>query len=514
LSVSTPSRPGSLLIAALTFLFVALRCLQLDADPPSSINGRESRELYAEPPAKSHEARNFALFGAFQLSRADDYQFWRAQSPAWVYPLAGFFHVFGTDYPQLRIFSTLYAALGFALLLAIAHQVSSGGAFVFVGLALAIDAVYFHTARVGFIEPAVGTWVTLAALALLHAERNLRWLIVAHVAFVFAFFSKQAAVYALPFIAFASGYRLLLAFQASNEDRKQAKLVIAAAVLLLVLSGLYIATSDYVRAVLHNVNHVILGSDAPPRNQYRGLKTLLFRLRDRERYAHFFSSIPVSGPIAVATLLAYGVQAVRTRRWPSYRAFVLLGWFASALFAMEVLAKSALRFWTIAVPPAALVAGLGLERAREWMRERGTVWTAQRALIALPLAAAMAWSAYGNFVSLRRPEYTVRDGAARLQQEIGARDATVVGFPSPGIVLGTPYKNFYVRGQFNAERAQILQLGITHLLLRDGKDATEDILQREFPSLMKKLQPRAELQVRGESLKLFDVESRMSSLSK
>src|SRR5262245_34251370 len=133
LETTTPRRE-LLLMAALTVLFLALHCVLLTADAPLDILGREARELYAEPPAKSHEARNWAMFGAFQLSPVDDYQFWRAQSPAWVYPLALFFRVFGTDYPQPRIFSMLYAALGFVLMLAIARRFARPEVWGVIGL--------------------------------------------------------------------------------------------------------------------------------------------------------------------------------------------------------------------------------------------------------------------------------------------------------------------------------------------------------------------------------------------
>ena len=76
------------LLVALTLLFIGLRCWMLTADAPLSVLGRDARELFAEPAAKSHEARNWAVFGAFKVSPVDDYQFWRAQSPATSEPAA------------------------------------------------------------------------------------------------------------------------------------------------------------------------------------------------------------------------------------------------------------------------------------------------------------------------------------------------------------------------------------------------------------------------------------------
>lgn len=491
------------LIAALTLLFIALRCLFLTADAPLRVFGREARELYAEPPAKSHEARNWAMFGAWQLNPADNYQFWRAQSPAWVYPLAGFFRIFGTDYPQLRIFSTLYSALGFALLLVIASRFMRASTVAFVGLALALDPVYFHTSRVGFIEPAVATWVTLVVLALLLAERDLRWLIVAHLACALAVFSKQAGIFSTPLVAFGTLYLGYRADRSTPAARPKLWLAGASAVFVAIASALYMTSAEYVRAIAYNYGHVVLGNNSPAQNRYRGVRSLLFRLYDPERYLHFFGTMPATSLIALATTVYIAVRSIRTRKLPSYAELIMLGWFACALFAMEVIAQSRLRFWTIVIPAAALVAGLGVERAREWLA------THKPSLAALPLAAPLivllGWSAYGHIAYARSAVYTVRDGAREIEQQIGDRPATIVGFASPGIVLGTPYKNFYVRGGFNETREQLQALGITHFLFRrDGGDRTREIVGREFPDFMSGLQPDLALEIRKEPLVLYD----------
>ncbi|HKP63292.1 MAG TPA: hypothetical protein VJV78_41425 [Polyangiales bacterium] len=495
-----------LLTAACVALFVALRCLLLSADPPRTINGRDARELYGEPPAKSHEARNYALFGAFQINQADDYQFWRAQSPAWVYPLAGYFRSFGTDYPQLRTFSTLYAAVGLGLLLWLAAELMRPSVWLFVALTLVLDPVYFHTSRVGFLEPAVATWNALMVLALLRAERSLLWLCVAQLAFVLSFFTKQGALFALPVLLLGSLYLLLRV----ERRRKELWIVMGCAVCLLVVSGIYIAHSDYGRSVEHNVNHVLLGSDWPTRHQYRGIKTLLYRFRDHERYAHFFTSLPITGLLSLATLAGFAVIAVRQRRLPPYREQIVLAWFACAFLAMAVLAKSELRFWTLVVPPAALIAGLGIEHVLRALAARPVSARVRQLPLALPLIALLAWSARGHARFLSDPEYTVRDAALKLRETIGERDATVIGFPSPGIVLGTPYKNFYVRGTFNDQHDQIRALHVTHCLLREINDNTREIMEREFPDVFEHLRPEFEVRVRNETVSLYDIEGRLT----
>jgi hypothetical protein len=493
------------LLFALTLLFIVLRCWMLTADAPLSVFGRDARELFAEPPAKSHEARNWAMFGAFKVSPVDDYQFWRAQSPAWVYPLAGFFRVFGTDYPQLRIFSTLYAALGFALMLAIAARFMRTSTWCFIGLALALDPLYFHTSRVGFIEPAVGTWVTLAVFALLLAERDLRWFVLAVVASTLAVFTKQAGLFVAPLIAFSAIHLGVRAARTSAQERRKLWLVLAAALLVAAIGLIYIASSDYLRALAYNYKHVLLGAQAPAQNRYRGVSSLLFRLYDPERYTHFIGAMPITGVLAALTLLYFVVRAVRARRWPEYAEVIVFGWFVCSLIAMEVIAKSQLRFWTIVIPAAAVVAGIGIDWARDLLHVRRA--SLAPLPLAVPLVALLVLAAYGHIKYARAAVYTVRDGAALIQQQIGDRDATIVGFPSPGIVLGTPYKNFYVRGGFNQTRDQLQALGITHFLFRrDGRDRTREIVEHEFPDFMSTLRPELALEVRTEPLQLFEVE--------
>jgi hypothetical protein len=150
-----------------------------------------------------------------------------------------------------------------------------------------------------------------------------------------------------------------------------------------------------------------------------------------------------------------------------------------------------------------VVAVLLIDRARGWLAtHRPSLLVAP---LALPLVALIGWSAFGHIAFARGAAYTVRDGARQLEQQIGERAATIVGFASPGIVLGTPYKNFYVRGGFNETRDQLQALGITHFLFRrDGRDRTREIVAHEFPDFMAGLSPELALDVRAEPLMLYD----------
>lgn len=93
-------------------LNLGLRLFHLSADAPRSLpNGFRVSAAWRDEAAKSHEARNRALFGKWQTSPVDQYRYWRRQSPAWVYPLAGWFKLAGVGYLQLRLVSVAAAVV-------------------------------------------------------------------------------------------------------------------------------------------------------------------------------------------------------------------------------------------------------------------------------------------------------------------------------------------------------------------------------------------------------------------
>lgn len=495
---------ASAVIACCVLVFIAVRCLELDADTPQRISWHNARELFAEPPAKAHEARNYALFGAFHLNQADKYQFWRAQSPAWVYPLALFFRTFGVDYPQLRVFSTLYAALGLWALLALAARRVQVGAVAFVGVVLALDPVYFHYSRVGLLEPAVSAWLALSMLALVKAKERLPYLLLAHLAFIAAFFTKQAALLALPVLAIGTGIVLHASSRTSpTSERVLRRTIVGVLAVAAVLIAAYVSTDAYRRAVVHNVQHVLLGADDAAQHKWRGVASILFRLMDAERYGHLALSVPITGPMALITLALWLARAIRTRRIDFYELVTGL-WLVCACFAMLVLAKSTLRFWTVVVPPAALVAAAGLDEALRALSQRYRP-AAARLCLGIVLACVVALDLRGLSLTLADPRYTVHDAARAIEQRIGPRHATIVGFESPGTVLGTPYENYFVRTRINDDREALTGLGITHVLARDKREGTHKYFERELPGAWRDMKTVLRLRARNTRYRLLEV---------
>ena len=70
-------------LLALLTLCSALRLWKLELDPPAVVvRGYRGQAHYRDEAAKAHEARNKAKWDQWSLSAADEYGFWRAQSPA------------------------------------------------------------------------------------------------------------------------------------------------------------------------------------------------------------------------------------------------------------------------------------------------------------------------------------------------------------------------------------------------------------------------------------------------
>jgi hypothetical protein len=354
----------------------------------------------------------------------------------------------------------------------------------------------------------VNTWLAGCMLALVLAERRPGWLIAAHWAFVLAFFTKQAALVALPVLAIASVCVLWPRRDRSDVARRVRLAVVVNGALVCALAALYVLNSDYWRAVTHNVNHVLLGSDAPDQNKYSGPLSIVTRIFADGRYRHFFATVPVTGPLALFASVSLALEVVRRRRLP-YAPLVLVGWFVCAFGAMLAIAWSALRFWQIVVLPAALVAGFALDALHAALQRRGRVG------IFKPLALACALvlfcvHAYVLREPLLSPRFTLRDGARAIMQVIGPGEATVVGARSPPMVLGTPYKNFYLRAQFNSSREQLERLAPTHFLFVAKGDGSQKILTRELPAVAEAMVPVLLLEVRGDMLQLYAADQRLA----
>ncbi|MFK7926950.1 MAG: hypothetical protein AB8H79_02085, partial [Myxococcota bacterium] len=160
--------------------FIVLSIMFPEADPTKVLPGFTDHyraELLVEAPAKAHEARNWALFGEWHRNPVDDYQFWRVQSPLWVYPLAWAFRLFGVSYTVLRCISVIYGVIAFVGFLAVARKGLPAPLVAVGAWLLASNLFYSQVARSGLLEVALNAGAVWMVYTLLKAKEHPGWLV-------------------------------------------------------------------------------------------------------------------------------------------------------------------------------------------------------------------------------------------------------------------------------------------------------------------------------------------------
>ncbi len=514
-------RPVALL-ALLLAAFLVFRLTALTADPPDQLpNGANSYELFAEPPAKAHEARSRALFGAWHTNPEDNYQFWRVQSPAWVYPLWIWFEAFGVSYAALRTFSICVSAAGFLLAMAFALRRDSG--LVTAGVAGVLVAVSFYDVlyqRSGLIEVAVGAWLAVLAYSLHRARTDATWIALSALALAAGFLSKQTMVVAIPMFL-VCGLRAYLPWARDPaRSRWRRALPVLFGFFLVALLAYYCTRDDYMRTVTRNFDHVIHGDTTPSEDDVVSAGSLSERLLDVEQWDHgFYSLMPVTAVLSLVQLGRWAatcgwrvVAAVLRRRgpaddrgWSTISALWLLTSLASFLTA-----QSELRFRMLAIAPAsimaaALVADVAAAVARPLAR-RGLRWAR------VPEAAIVLAVLVGALLPDVEAHRTWESGRTYVVQEINQKfgeslthDDVIIGSWAPSLAFETAAQFYYVRAEFNSKRSRLRALAITHVLTMSRRDFSGAILKRVWPSAMKSLKKVSSARYRNRKITLHAV---------
>jgi hypothetical protein len=81
-------------------------------------------------------------------------------------------------------------------------------------------------------------------------------------------------------------------------------------------------------------------------------------------------------------------------------------------------------------------------------------------------------------------------------------------------VFSTPYEHYYVKKHFNASRASLESLRITHLLFSTEGDFTETIVRRRFPNVMRNLKATRTIQAFTATLKLYPLPDTLGTSKK
>jgi 4-amino-4-deoxy-L-arabinose transferase-like glycosyltransferase len=482
-------------IALVLGLYVGVRLVLLSADPPLELpNGRSGIELYVEGAAKAQEARNRALFHRWKTHRDDNYQFWRAQSPVWVYPLSWTFRAFGVGHAQLRVFSILTSAIGLLGVMLIAARRFRGATFLVAGVFLALNYYYLFYTRAGLLEPLVNGFLSLAVFCLALSLRSLWWLAGAVAFFLLAFFSKQTGVVLAPTLLIFSVWSLVTAVRARRPAR-QIAIPLAACAALMICAGIYVCKDQYLRSVSWNLGHALYDRPRAELDLSGGaLASVVDRLRDGARwYEGVFLLMPAALALAVIGCVRIGRRAFESRAIDASDLLVTL-WFASALGSLLLTPLEDVRFCLLLFPPAALLAAEGVAAAAEAVQQLPVRAVVVASLLgAMTAADVVAWAFWA-----KEPQYVIRDTADAISEKIGRQRAVIVGAWAPPVLLGTRYRNYYVKhGNFNTSKKTVKKLGITHILKIGHEDWTWDYVERAVPDVGKRVKLLARYRLWG-----------------
>jgi hypothetical protein len=538
----TPRR-AYLVLAGLLVLFTSLRVWRLDLDAPSTVErGYSGQAQYRDEPAKAHEARNKAKWGAWSLSEADDYGFWRAQSPAWVWGEYAWFRAFGVGLIQARAYVVVQTVLALALLMWLAMIRHGLPAAVATGLLLGLNWSYLVYSRLALMEGALICWLLVATVMLSQIERNPArtglWSLLATLAMLIASTIKQTGLLLVPAFAIAM---ILLGLRAAGDAarlddadarwperlrarlrRREAQITLVCVATLAGALGLVVFSPEYQQRLEFNAAHFTVAREQSVWAQAaQTLARGLFSVRLQLMFTRLGPLILWLATFEVARQLQIWARQRRARRRgdpaPEAKGSLaqamdsidlwMLAWLVLGLLANLASPHRVIRFQLIMLPPGAWLAGALLGRiwdhawpSRAWTRAvRAGVVALGLLGSSVTLARMVAWVETG--------EATAAEIGSELEALIGPREAVVVGEFAAQAVFETDYKHFYVRpNQFNYKREILLVLGITHVIVEDPEtDRTLALLEREVPELLVGKRMLGTVRFRGADLQVWEL---------
>lgn len=493
---------GALLLLA----FLAVRVADLTADPPLRLpNGTRVYEMFTDPPAKSYEARNWALFGVWATSPEDNYQFWRVQSPVWVYPLAGFYRLLGVGYLQMRLYSTLCAAAGLVAMLALAARRLRGWAYFISGAFLTFNFYHVVYSRTGLLEPLLTAFLTLTILFLHLGQRRMEWLLAAQWALVLAFLTKQTGIYLLP-VALVAG-SLAYRRQAAGAPRWLRIAVPLQAAVLVASLGWYVLRPAYLRTVTWNYGHMLFDKGAIDRVELGALPlaAVWTRLRAGATWdTGFFSLFPVAGCLAIAEVVRVWWRTWSTAQRRDAWELLVVAWFLSGFGILLLTPFLWVHYRLILFPPVMLLAASLLQaifRAR-WMAYR--IWlvpaVATGALL-LELGVQVRWLR-GMFAAR---VHDMREATQKIRAQVGDEGAVFGGMWSGPLVFETRHKYYYIKEIFNSTGAAMGHLGLTHTFDMERTEMVNGLLFQHHPAAMVNRRTLVTFPLRGHTVHVIEL---------
>jgi 4-amino-4-deoxy-L-arabinose transferase-like glycosyltransferase len=513
------ARSHSLSLIGLILLLLlssGLKLVHLRADAPRLFpNGFESSDPVKDEAAKSYEARNRALFGAWVTSPADDYRYWNTLSPAWTHSLWLWFKLCGVSYPALRLFSVLWAALGIFAVGRFFPAQKNALAGPLAAILFAFNFYLLIYGRLGLMETALNTALLGSVMLLVRAEDRPGLFPLAGLIFFFAYLIKQSAAAFLPVLALA-------ALLAPSGRRRFGMITLA--MVILALAALFLWPDYWLRSVM-NFRHAL---GWQPDASHRWMRFELPVTGRALSQAFGFTGLvrgyvlmlPMAGPLALLEIIIFLYRWAKTRTGERAEA-LLIAWLLCARAALAFSPHTVVRFYLIQFPPVCLLAGLLLERIlrtaapgthdfRGAADLRGAA-DPSRAQRRLAVAALIVLSLIFDLVPflgwLRSPSYQIRDAGQALHKALGPGPAVLIGEWAGPLCLESPDRTFYVKNIFNRRPEQLMQFGITHLLYSDpDQDPAIKSFRKALPGPFEKRRLILTLPLFNDQLSLFRVE--------
>jgi hypothetical protein len=323
------------------------------------------------------------------------------------------------------------------------------------------------------------------------------------VAFALAALTKQTAFFALPVLVVAGAYALR---RARGESMGKRAAPVALAVVAAAAFAVYASTPAYARTIGRNLAHAVENREGGSLDLGAvHLGDVLSHALSAERWGVYYLSIfTVAGALALVQL-ARVVRDALARRADPWDALVA-GWALSAFLVLALSPLAQNRFFLILFPPVALLAGRALDAWVRFVRAP----LARAALPAIVLVNHLVVSASPYVDWLAKPEREVERAASRIRRDVerhpgGARGAppTVIGLLAAPLLFETPFRQFYVKAEFNASREALIALAPTHaVLLRDGC-VTSHLLNLAFPGTLKVIEPVDSLRFEGAAIEVY-----------
>jgi 4-amino-4-deoxy-L-arabinose transferase-like glycosyltransferase len=522
------------LLVALSFF----RLWDLDLDPPTVVvPGYGDQAHYRDEAAKAHEARNMAKWGQWSLSEYDEYEFWRAQSPAWVWGEYAWFRLFGVGVVEARAFVVVHTIVALALLMWLALIRHGLPTALVTGSLLGLNWGYLIYSRLALMEGALLCWLLVATVALSQLERrpheSARWTALAVLAMLVACTIKQTGLLLVPAFVLAL---LLLAMRNSGGFRAEAvalgwkrrlgeslahretRLALVGVTLLSLVLAYLLFNPEYQERLAFNAQHFTASYEQPVLQ--KAARMVVRGFFSRRLQLMFFTFAPIIlwlGTLELARILYVAWLRKRARAQggtvPETGLFArpdpidlwMLAWGLLGLFANLASPHRAIRFQLVMLPPAAWLAGVFVARvwAHAFVRPRVTA-AVRGALVTLALVGVT--TTVVRFVSFC---VAGRNSATQIGEQlealIGDRHAVVIGEFAAQAVFETDYWHFYVRPyQFNTSDEILDALGATHLVAWE-EDFVEEYLWDKRPDLLTGRRKLGEIEFRGEQLTVWEL---------